>query len=97
MVAELLQRGDLGADGNLLAKHLYLRRAVLDGESPRTRRLEADEQHQVSRIGQAQHQVVQYPSSCDHAAGGDDDAGILGIVDLLGFVLGDIEVKVWPP
>src|SRR5271157_1300903 len=45
VVAELLQRGDLCTDGNLLAKHLYLRSAVLDRESARTRRLEADEQH----------------------------------------------------
>src|SRR5271157_6445569 len=97
VVAELLQRGDLRADGNLLAKHLHLGRAVLDGESSRTRRLEADEQYQVSRIGEAQHQVVQYASTRDHAAGRDDNARILGIIDLLRVVLRDIEMKVRPP
>ena len=63
VITELLQRLDLGANRNLLPKDLHLRCAALDGETARARRLEADEQHQVSGIGQAQHQVVQHAAA----------------------------------
>src|SRR5271157_3277762 len=96
MVAELLQRGDLRADGDLLTKDLDCLCTALDSESSRPRRLKADEEHQVSRLRQALHQVMQYASAGDHATGGNDNARIPGFIDLLRLLLRDIEVKVRP-
>ena len=53
MIAELLQRSDLSANGNGIPENLHFVALVLDGEPARPRRLKADKQHQISWIRQA--------------------------------------------
>ena len=73
MIAELLQRSDLCADGNLLPKNLDRPRSILDAETARARRLETDQRQQILGIRKPQHQVMQHTPSGNHAAGGNDD------------------------
>ena len=73
MIAELLERRDLGANRNELAEDLHFGRLALDGESARARRLKSDEEHQIPRIGQPLRQMMQNASARHHAARRNDD------------------------
>src|SRR5579859_5283228 len=82
VIAELLQRRYLGANGNRFRENTHRSRSALDDLTTRARRLEANEEHLVARIGQPQQQMVQYAAARDHSAGRDDDAGIAHLIDL---------------
>src|SRR5207248_10381950 len=96
VVAELLQRRDLGADGNLLSKYLYRGNAALDERAARPWGLKADEEHQVPGIRKTLGEVVLDSASSHHAAGRDDDHGEARVVDLFGVFDFGIEEKIPP-
>src|SRR6185312_14644621 len=82
MVAELFQRSHLGTDGNNLRENTHGLCSAFDDLAARPRRLKANEQDLVARIRQSQKQMVKDASAGDHAAGGNDDAGITDFIDL---------------
>src|SRR3974390_423266 len=83
MIAELFERGDMCANGNDLALDLHLRRAVFYLGAAGARRLKANKEDQILRIGQALRQVMLNAPAGGHAARRDNDAGEVIIVDLL--------------
>ena len=83
MVAELFQGRNLGPDGNVVAEDFHLVGFVFDGEAASAGSLESDEQYEIAWIGEALGQVVQDTPASGHAAGGNDDRGHVGFVDLL--------------
>src|ERR1041385_3721428 len=82
VVAELFQGGNLGADGNNFRENAHRLGSALDDLATRTRRLESNKQNLIAWIGQPQEQVMQDASTCHHAAGRNNDAGISNLVDL---------------
>ena len=85
MVAELLERGDLGSDRNVVSENLDFVGLALDGETAGAGSLESDEEDEVSRVGKALRQVMKDAASSDHAARRNNDRRHSGLVDLLGF------------
>src|SRR5437763_9810141 len=96
MIAELLQSGYMRADRRLVREYAYCFGSALDRSSACARSLKTDKDHLVTGIRQALHQVVQNASSGDHAAGRDNDAGIVDLIDLFGVFLLGREVKALP-
>jgi len=87
VVAELFQRGHLGADGHFTGKDTNAACAALDDRATRARSLKADEERQIARVWQTVQQMVQYATSGHHAAGRHNDAGIEHFIDLFGILL----------
>src|SRR5260370_9562858 len=75
VIAELFKRSYMGANRNFLGINPHRLSAVLDDGPARARRLKANEDHLIARIGQAEKQVVQDASSGHHAASTNNDAG----------------------
>src|SRR5689334_5406868 len=96
MIAELLQRGDLGTNGDVVAKNLHYLGFALDGKAACTGCLETDEQHKVPRIRQSLRQVMQNTSARYHPAGRNDDRGHPVLVDLFRLLGRRREREVWP-
>ena len=69
VIAELLERGYLGAYWNHLTENLHLRRATFDCEASRAWRLKSNKNDSVLGIRQALNQVMLNASSGDHATG----------------------------
>ena len=86
MIAELLQRRDLGADRHKIAEDFHLIGFAFDGEPTRSRSLEANKQDGVLRVWQPLSEMVQYAATRHHTAGGDDHAWVMNLVDLLRFI-----------
>src|SRR5256885_2443381 len=96
MIAELLDGGDMRADGNILVEDLYRLSAALDDGAARAGSLKSDEDDGVLGIREAMDEMVQDASSGRHATGGDDDLGKMRVVDLLGVFLFRLEGEALP-
>src|SRR5580698_11500580 len=83
MIAELLERFDLRADGNHIAEDFHFRRAALNDEAARSRRLKTDKNHRIFRVRQPLRQMVQNTPTGHHATRRNNDASIFRIIDLL--------------
>src|SRR4051812_37007950 len=69
VIAELLERCDLGSNGNVVTKNLDLLSSALDCKSARAGGLKSNKQDEISGIGQALGEVMQNASAGSHAAG----------------------------
>src|SRR5215469_1630980 len=83
MIAELLERSNLGPNGHHLAKNLHLRLAAFDPKAPRSRCLEANKNEGVSRVRKSLREMMLNPSTGHHPARRNNDGRELRLIDLL--------------
>src|SRR5579871_1244504 len=96
MVAELLERRDLRANGHKVSVNLYLVRPGLDREAASSGRLEANEQNEIPGIRQSLREMMQDASAGDHAARRDDHRGHHGVIDFLRLLRSRCECEAGP-
>ena len=73
----------LGIHRHGLAEDPHLACAAEQLVAKGARRAEAHRQHGIIRVGQGMEQVVAHPAGLHHAAGADDDAGLLRSIQAL--------------